>query len=144
MDPAAFLRAEHDEIIARWGARAGVLPRAHQLPGLVLLDHLPHLLEAMARRIEGSASQLALEATALEHAIDRFRHDVPLHEVVTEFTMLREAVEGLYREKCGFDISPAFGLALDEAVQETRALYERASEKPPGRPGDGVGAPKNH
>lgn len=126
MSPAEFVRAEQDDIVAIWGERSRALAHARRLPGLVLLDHLPDMLEALAQRMEGTSAPLALEATALDHAVDRCRHGVPLQEVVSEYAILRDVIATRYEQRNGGALPPSFGRAFDDAVGETIELYKRA------------------
>jgi hypothetical protein len=127
MTAAEFLRAQQDEIIAVWGERSRVLSHAQTLPGLVLLGRLPDFIEALANRLEGG-SPLVVDAVALEHAVDRCRHGVPLHEVVSEYAILRDVIENGAR-LCGQTLPTTFGSAFDDGVSETMELYRRAGEK---------------
>jgi hypothetical protein len=124
MTAAEFLRRYQEEILGAWAERSRSLPHASQLPGLVLLDHLPELLEALAQRLEG-ASPLVVEASALEHAVDRSRNGVPLREVVSEYAILRDVIEDKAK-LCGQTLSDAFNRAFEDAVSETMELYKRA------------------
>jgi hypothetical protein len=124
MTAAEFLRAQQDEIIEVWGERARVLSHAKKLPGLVLLGRLPDFLEALAKRLEG-APPLVVDAVVLEHAVDRCRYGVPLHEVVSEYAILRDVIEAR-AGICGQTLPTTFGSAFDDGVSETMELYKRA------------------
>lgn len=127
MTSAEFLRTQHEEIIAVWGERCLALAHARRLPGLVLVSRLPDLLEALAKRLEG-APPLVVQASALEHAVDRCRYGVPLHEVVSEYSILRDVIESR-AQQCGHVLPATFERAFDDAVDETIEFYKRAGEE---------------
>jgi hypothetical protein len=127
MTSSEFLRAQHYEIIATWGERSLVLAHARRLPGLVLLSRMPDLLEALANRLEG-APPLVVQATALELAVDRCRYGIPLHEVVSEYSILRDVIENK-AQQCGHVLPATFERAFADAVDETIELYKRAGDE---------------
>jgi RsbT co-antagonist protein rsbRD N-terminal domain len=128
MSPAEFLQTQHEEILAEWALRSHSLADAKALPGLVLLDHMPHFLDELVKRLGGSLSR-TFEAVALEHAVERCRHGVPLREVVTEYAILRDVIKKRRSQQGGEPFPATFDQTFDEAMEETMDLYRRAGEE---------------
>ena len=130
------LRADLDDIIAEWAlaARQRLAPAA-AAPPLVLLNHLPHLLEALSDwlRVDGDRSSRDFAQEAHQHATDRLRQDFDLTQVVSEYRILRGVIlRRLVAARAGVDDrQEMIGLddALDAAVVEAVTRFSQAREK---------------
>jgi len=106
---AALIRRERDALLADWRARVKALPSARGLDVPTLDDHVPRLLEALARALEtgdpaASAEPAARPAASAEHGTQRLRDGYDIEEVVTEYGLLRDSLHAL---------AEANGLPLD-------------------------------
>lgn len=112
---APFIRRRSWDIIRRWedGARKNRAARALSEPAL--LDHVPHILEDMARMAEelaqGKRSQPAVDNIE-RHALARLEEGFDISQVVAEFSMLRDSIMELFVAE----------MPHDEALSETRLL----------------------
>lgn len=94
-EAAARLRRLKDEILRQWVARVrGEVPAAEGQSRAVILDHIPHLLDQLARSLEfASASETEAPAAAQGHADQRAAlSDYSLDQVVYEYHLLRRVV----------------------------------------------------
>jgi signal transduction histidine kinase len=113
------LRNRRQAISDTWESRIRAeLPKLRVFDGHALCDHLPELLEALARWVEGDFEEArpGLEALADGHAIQRLGYGVDLETLTREYALLRST---LVREciELAIERSSAEHLArLDEAL----------------------------
>jgi signal transduction histidine kinase/putative methionine-R-sulfoxide reductase with GAF domain len=91
---AKFILARKSEILALWEGAVRRLPAARELPKPLLFDSVPQLLEAIARVTEqqpGADSELPADLVE-EHAFQRLDSGFDLGRVVTEYSLLRDAI----------------------------------------------------
>jgi hypothetical protein len=90
-----FIRQHRDAIVSRWLAQVSELPSAIGQAAAVLRDHIPALLEQLAKTLEqGDANDGALDAVAGAHAALRFKAGYNLRQIVLEYQALRRTVLG--------------------------------------------------
>ena len=92
---ADFIRAHKDAILADWTAAVRTIPVARELPRLLLLDHIPALLDHIADLSEaddGVSRPSVPVAPSHAHALERLGEGYDLGEVVTEYAVLRECL----------------------------------------------------
>lgn len=94
---AEFLRQYRDSIVTTWCAGVAALPSATGQGRRGIRDHLPELLDELARSLDDeTASGAALDKAGATHAKDRFAAGYDIREVVTEYQMLRQAILDAY------------------------------------------------
>lgn len=92
---AEFIRTHKDAILADWTAAVRTIPVARELPRLLLLDHIPALLDHIADLSEaddGVSRPSVPVAPSHAHALERLGEGYDLGEVVTEYAVLRECL----------------------------------------------------
>lgn len=112
------LRARKQAISDSWESRVRLeLPRLRGLDSNALCDHLPELLEALARWIEGELEQArpGLEALADGHAIQRLGYGIDLETLTHEYALLRRTL-----------IGECIALAIETASSEHLARLDEA------------------
>ena len=93
-DLIATLRAQRDTILSRWlaGVRSQVFHRPR--PEEAITDHLPLLLDALLRALDGGPEVDAQgQEAALQHARARSGQGLDSGDVVTEFRLLRHELQ---------------------------------------------------
>lgn len=127
---AAYLRTHKDALCRAWEAEVTEqLVSLRRLPRPTLIDHLPEVLEAIARWIDGDEPQALIEFKALAdgHALTRLGFGIEADTLAAEYSRLRQVIlrallavpsddrvrEGLIR----------FDAALDLAVNDAMRLY---------------------
>ncbi|HVK66264.1 MAG TPA: PAS domain-containing protein, partial [Polyangium sp.] len=130
----AFLRSSGERILREWSSCVRALPAARALPEVVLRDHLPSILEALACSLEGDEPSDHEAARAPDiHALARLEAGFDLREVVAEYALLRRCVLHLWATQTGA-LAPigdilAFDRAIDEAIGAAVAKYTAARER---------------
>jgi two-component system, OmpR family, phosphate regulon sensor histidine kinase PhoR len=131
----ALLRAERDELLARWRGQVRLLPGAAGLDVPALNDHVPDLIEELACQLEAACEPQRLPPPVTDnpviHGKQRFEVGFEVGEIVAEYGLLRycvqELVEGRGLAFCG-DAVRVVGRVIDEAVGravETYVFYQR-------------------
>ncbi|MRG90731.1 PAS domain-containing protein [Polyangium spumosum] len=128
----AFLRSSGERIVQEWSSRVRALPIARALPELALRDHIPDILDGLARTLEGEGSAVHLRAPDL-HALARLEVGFDLQEVVTEYGVLRRCVLDIWSRESG-ELTPvrdvlAFDQAIDAAIGAAVATYTATRER---------------
>jgi signal transduction histidine kinase len=130
----ALLRAERDELLARWRGRVRLLPGAAGLDVPALNDHVPDLIEELACQLEAACDPRKLEPPVTDnpviHGKQRFEVGFDVGEIVVEYGLLRVCIQELAEERghafCG-DAVRVVGRVIDEAVGravETYVFYQ--------------------
>ncbi|HEX8148396.1 MAG TPA: HAMP domain-containing sensor histidine kinase [Pyrinomonadaceae bacterium] len=131
----ALLRAERDELLARWRGQVRLLPNAAGLDVPALNDHVPDLLEELACELEASCDPDRLPTPVTDnpevHGLQRFEVGFDVGEIVAEYGLLRACVQDLAEERglsfCG-DAARVVGGRIDKAIRravETYVSYQR-------------------
>ena len=132
----SFIRRFRSEILAEWkGIARRTIPVAHDLSPVVLVDHIPELLDELADIADEVASELPDAArfeTARRHALDRLGEGFGVAAVVQEMSILRDCMLRVWeREHAGGDIGDlrALNLAIDRAIEASVSRFAEARER---------------
>ncbi|MDQ3667964.1 MAG: HAMP domain-containing histidine kinase [Acidobacteriota bacterium] len=141
---AALIRRERHALLAEWRQDVRKLPVAQNLDTPTLNDHLPDLLEELARELESSCDEtlidVGLKENPIIHGIQRLRVGFDVEEVVAEYNALRSAIQNLAERNClslhgktnhivNRVIDGAIGLALKTyATQKAVEVQQRREE----------------
>lgn len=93
---ADFLRQHRDAIVATWCAEVASLPSAASQGRRGIPDHVPELLDELARALDEHAGGASLDQMAAVHAKTRFAAGYDVREVVTEYQILRRIILETY------------------------------------------------
>ncbi|MCA1838450.1 MAG: HAMP domain-containing histidine kinase [Actinobacteria bacterium] len=141
---ATLIRQKHHELLAYWRAEVRLLPIAEHLDAPTLNDHIPDLLDELACELEAACDETLIEAHLKEnpviHGLDRLRIGFDVEEVVTEYNVLRDAIQTL-AERHGISLQGwaarivnrvldrAIGLAVKTyATQKALEVQQRREE----------------
>ncbi len=96
---AALVRKERDALLSRWREEVRQLPSARQLDTPTLNDHIPGLLEGLAKALESDSDQTIPEAlsenSSHSHGLQRLKDAFDIEEVVAEYNILRGCIHDL-------------------------------------------------
>src|SRR5215471_2322255 len=96
---ADLLRRHRAELLATWRREVRRLPAARDLDVPTLNDHIPDVLEELAAALVSGETQsvmdLQLEHSPKVHGTARFRAGFDIVEVVAEYNIIQELVQGL-------------------------------------------------
>ena len=133
---ATVVRGTRDCVLALWRTEVRALPSAQGLDVPTLNDHIPALLEELARALHEHSDESIAEAlrdgSPPIHGIQRLRDGFDINEVVAEYNILRGCIhnlaceQGINLQGQGFHIlnrvlDGAIGLAV-QSFAEQRAL----------------------
>ncbi|QRN99658.1 PAS domain-containing protein [Archangium violaceum] len=136
-----FIRRHGSHILAHWEVEVRQLPYTRDLSRPRLLDHLPELLERMARVVESAQTgeHPTLEAVPEVHALERLDSGFDLDAVAEEYALLRACVLQLYGDHVASAGAEHMALAMremlrfnrtfDEAVAAAVSRYAKARER---------------
>lgn len=141
---ATLIRQKHDELLAYWREEVRLLPIAEDLDAPTLNNHIPDLLDELASELEAACDETLIEAHLKEnpviHGLDRLRIGFDVEEVVTEYNVLRDAIQTL-AERHGISLQGwaarivnrvldrAIGLAVKTyATQKALEVQQRREE----------------
>lgn len=108
---ARLLRDERDRLLAAWERKARSLPAARELKTPWLLDHIPLLIDELAKALERP------EATPAEGLRSPFEHG--RHRLATGFELTEVVEEYRFLRQCIFDLTEHHGLILVGPACET-------------------------
>jgi len=144
---AQFIDDSRQLIVDESVRYAGEIPALSGQALETLRDHLPLVLEAIARDLErpqtraqsitkseGRGPKLAGESAAETHGLLRARSGLDIEELVAEYRVLRSCVLRLWSEagKPGPDTladTMRFNEAIDQAVAESVAFFNREQQR---------------
>jgi signal transduction histidine kinase len=148
---AEFIRHNTEPILAQWESFAAtLLPAAAGLTSLVLRDHAPAILEAVAKDLttpqtreeqseksKGRAPKVegAPETAAQTHAVLRARGGFDINQLVAEYRALRASVLRLWMDDSlpdqtgGAEDIIRFNEAIDQAVAESVGHFHAEVER---------------
>lgn len=96
---AALVKQERSAILSRWREQARELPSARRLDIPTLNDHMPVLLEELARALQAKSDQtipaVLSESSAPVHGLQRLQDAFDIQEVVAEYNILRGCIHDL-------------------------------------------------
>src|SRR5262245_13174766 len=88
----SFIRRFRTEILAEWRVAARHIPAARQLSAVIVVDHMPELLDQIGDLADVLARERPTQETfetARRHAIDRLEAGFDVAAVVEEVSLLR-------------------------------------------------------
>ena len=96
-----FILSRKGQILALWEEAVRRLPTARELPKPVLLDHVPQLLDAIAKTVgdRGAGESEIAPGIVERHALQRLDTGFDLAQVVAEFSLLRDAILELWERE---------------------------------------------
>ena len=104
---AVLIADEHDTVLSRWRQQVRQLPSATHLDTPTLNDHVPVLLDELARAFrmgrDQTITEAILEGTPPAHGIQRYKDGFDIVEGVAEYNILRGCIN---------DLAEAHGLGL--------------------------------
>jgi two-component system, OmpR family, phosphate regulon sensor histidine kinase PhoR len=141
---AALIVSEREILLAWWREQVRQLPSAKHLDVPTLNDHVPALLDELARSLRDLADQTIAEALVEGsppiHGLERYEHGFDIVEVVAEYNILRGCIHDL-AENNGLSLSgkafhilnrvfdEAIGLAIQTfATQQALEVQRRRDE----------------
>lgn len=96
---AATIRREREVLLSRWREQVRQLPSGKHLDTPTLNDHVPALLDELAKALESvsdeSIPKALLAGSPPMHGIQRFQDGFDIVEVVAEYNILRGCVHDL-------------------------------------------------
>lgn len=134
---ADHLSEHHDEIIVLWKSaveQRGGVPAARGLTREEFEDHIPALLDRLAERLRGRASDP--EPEARQHGWLRWRQGYDIGQMVNELGHLRTALRRAsfeYASEKGFDLEQVGPMmevvdtVIDEATSESVAQFQEGA-----------------
>jgi two-component system, OmpR family, phosphate regulon sensor histidine kinase PhoR len=141
---AALIVSEREMLLSWWREQVRQLPSAKHLDVPTLNDHVPALLDELARSLRDLADQTIAEALVEGsppiHGLERYEHGFDIVEVVAEYNILRGCIHDL-AENNGLSLSgkafhilnrvfdEAIGLAIQTfATQQALEVQRRRDE----------------
>jgi two-component system phosphate regulon sensor histidine kinase PhoR len=141
---ASLIVSEREILLATWREQVRQLPSARHLDVPTLNDHVPALLEELARSLRDVADETIAEALVEGsppiHGLERYEHGFDIVEVVSEYNILRGCIHDLAEEN-GLSLSgkafhilnrvfdEAIGLAIQTfATQQALEVQRRRDE----------------
>lgn len=133
----AFIRGQQARILSAWESAVRELPSASGLSHAKLRDHLPELLERIARAIEtGTPAPEEGTHSPEEHALDRLSEGFDVGQVAAEYALLRATILHLYRQEAAglagervLEEVARFDGALDQAIVVSVDRYTHSRER---------------
>ncbi|HEU4726761.1 MAG TPA: PAS domain-containing protein [Kofleriaceae bacterium] len=131
----SFVRRARNEILAEWRRTARELPITRDMNAVVLVDHIPALLDEIAEiaeEIAGDKPPSSGFETARRHALDRLGEGFDIATVVRELSLLRGATLAVWaRAGVDHDLAAlrALDLAVDRAIAASVGRYAEAHER---------------
>jgi signal transduction histidine kinase len=132
---SARLRARKQAISDTWEtAVRRQIPSLRPLDSHALCDHLPEVLESLARWVEGDADAAkGFDALAEGHAVQRLGYGIDLETLTQEYSLLRsvlirDCLEAAIEESSREAIA-RLNEGLDEAIVQAVRRYARGREE---------------
>jgi len=96
---AVLIRRDREQLLSRWREQVCQLPSARHLDEPTLTDHVPNLLEELARALDSWTDETIAEALQAgsppAHGLQRLQDGYDIAEVVAEYNILRGCVHDL-------------------------------------------------
>jgi two-component system phosphate regulon sensor histidine kinase PhoR len=141
---AELVERERDALLSRWRQQVRQLPSARQLDIPTLNDHIPGLLDELAKALQAHSDRTIPEAlsegSSPAHGLQRVQDAFDIEEVVAEYNILRGCIHdladenGLILQGKPFSIinlifDHAIGVALQTyATQRALEVQQRRAE----------------
>jgi PAS domain-containing protein len=130
-----FLHQHRATIIAEWSETVRTLSKARTLSTPALVNHIPSLLDAIAKRAEqmaAGAPEIFPEYDAVLHALQRLDKGFDLEEVAREYGVLRRTILGLldaHAMTLSAGESQFLNAAIDTAMGQAVSGYAKAQQR---------------
>lgn len=123
-----FLGRRRNEILAEWQQRAKLLPAARGLSTVVLLDHVPQVLDELAARIDDPRTDLPMAA---RHAVDRLEEGFDVGAVIDELSLLRDCIFTVWERDGAEQLATlrAIDGAIDHTIRVTVARFADSAQR---------------
>jgi two-component system, OmpR family, phosphate regulon sensor histidine kinase PhoR len=96
---AALITRDREALLARWRQQARELPSARHLDPPALNDHIPSLLDQLAKALESKSDQTIPQAlnegSPQAHGLQRLKDAFDIEEVVAEYNIIRGCIHDL-------------------------------------------------
>jgi two-component system, OmpR family, phosphate regulon sensor histidine kinase PhoR len=141
---AALIQREREALLGRWREQVRELPSARHLDVPALNDHLPGLIDELAKAFREKAELTIPEALAgsspQAHGLQRLQDAFDIEEVVAEYNILRGCIHAL-ADEAGFTLQgkpfhiinrvldQAIGLALQTYATQRALEVQRRREE---------------
>jgi len=129
---ADLLRGHRAELLATWRREVRRLPAARDLDVPTLNDHIPEVLEELAAALVSGETQsvmdLQLEHSPKVHGTSRFRAGFDIVEVVAEYNIIQELVQGLAEQNgvaWAGEVSRIVNRVFDRAIASAVDTFAR-------------------
>lgn len=118
-----FIQVHREQVLAEWERRVRAYPMARHLHGSVLRDHVPQLLERIARVVRGvhTGERESLGDLPDIHALERLVAGYDLHTAARELGDLRDTILALWEREAAGAITIQEVRRLDQAIDELLA-----------------------
>ena len=136
---AGLVRREREALLRSWREQVKTLPSASGLDLPTLNDHVPGLIDEIARVLysgsEETIAETIVEGTPPAHGIQRYKDGFDIEEVVAEYNILRGCVHDL-AEQQGVQLQGrpfhVLNRVLDGAIGAAVQAYaaQRAHDRP--------------
>lgn len=119
MGLAQLIEAHKQEVLVRWKDIVRTLSDARKLSEASLEDHVPELLDWLAKRLRERAStdDYGSQMLSRVHAFQRVGEHFDLVEVLAELAVLRETLLGLWVEEPD-EVPPSEVLHLNQDLDD--------------------------
>jgi two-component system, OmpR family, phosphate regulon sensor histidine kinase PhoR len=114
---AALLKHGKDALLSEWEAQARTLPEARHLSAPALRDHLPGLVDELARELEQPQRSQQLMHAFFAHQEQRVELSVTIAQVIEEYRLLRTCIANL-TERAGLHLAGETHQFVDAAIDE--------------------------
>lgn len=139
MSLASFIQDHREQIVQAWMTRVSTLPAARGQSWGMLRDHVPQMLDEIARVLDGDTIPPgALERLAARHASMRYRKGYDPRQVVAEYQALRQSLLSMYDATLGemprdllrpvSAFNEMLDVAIADAVEQFVTERDRARE----------------
>lgn len=132
---AVLVRSHKGEILSEWERDVRSIPRTRNLDRRELIDHLPELLEQIARMTEqlarGELPELP-RPSAEDHAVHRLHEGFDLVAVVHEYGVLRQAIVRIWsRSQAPMPLEEVqlLDAAIDKSIAASVEQYTAARDR---------------
>jgi len=124
-----LLREQKQEILADWVRIVCSLPKARRLERPALVDHVPELLERLADDLAAGAPSHLASGLAEQHAAERLDEGFDLHEVVTEYGVLRDCIVRRWAPGSNVNDLCTANQAIDRAIAASIERYTKLRDR---------------
>jgi two-component system, OmpR family, phosphate regulon sensor histidine kinase PhoR len=122
---AEIIHQRRERLLEKWRSEVRRLPTAQNMDAPTLNDHIPSVLDQLASALIAGETEsvldLQLEDSPQIHGTQRLRAGFDIVEVVAEYNILREILQGVAAED-GIDLSADINRILNRVIDSAMAL----------------------